>query len=561
MKLKRIFCFILAASLVISVFAGCSRNKKLIDFIYPFSAEVNSFDPQLASTSDEFLIIENTFEGLVRVDDDGTVKPGCAESWNVSSDGLTYSFTLKKGLKWNINTDKYEEGENKGKFKDRRLEMLGYEFNPEITAYDFVFALRRAVLPETDSPMFASVSGIKNAVKIHSGKANAETLGVKADNAYSLTITLTSPDEAFFETLSSAVAMPCNSEFFNATKGRYGLETKYTLFNGQFYLNQILEASYLLKKNDYYCGPSPAASDELTLKIADGSQDTVSLLQKGYYDAAFISGSESEKLAKTDGINYIPYNDTTWAFLFNTNNSVFQSRTMRKAFCLGLSEFTKSEKGYLNNAETLIPPSCRINGKSSAELTGRTVPKENRRKSIEIWKNGLKVINETEIVVTVITPEEMHGETLQLLQGVQGGICSVVKNADGEPMTFTVKVEPLEMSELEKRVAARDYDIAFYPFKSNTVSPEAFLEGFVKNTRTGFDTSELEAALANAEKSESTANEIKYVLQAEKSIIETYSIFPTVYETSYYASAKGVSGIQFHAGSGRVNFVNATRKE
>ena len=155
----------------------------------------------------------------------------------------------------------------------------------------------------------------------------------------------------------------------------------------------------------------------------------------------------------------------------------------------------------------------------------------------------------------------MQNETLALLQGVQSGICTIVKDGNGDSVTFTIKVEPLEKEELESRVASRDYDIAFYPFKSNSTSPEAFLESFVKSTKTGFDTEELENAIKLAEKSDNGNDEARYLRQAEKAVIETYSIFPVIYETSYYASAKGVSGIQFHAGSGRVSFVNATREE
>lgn len=133
-------------------------------------------------------------------------------------------------MKWNIDT----ETDDKGEFKDSRLKMLGRVFDPEITANDFVFALRRAAQPETECPLFSSIACIKNAVSVHNGKMSSDKLGVKAVNNYQLEITLASADDSFMQTLTTAVAMPCNEEFFNATKGRYGLSTEYTLFNGQF---------------------------------------------------------------------------------------------------------------------------------------------------------------------------------------------------------------------------------------------------------------------------------------------------------------------------------------
>ena len=275
MKIKQVrnfMCLILCGCLVASLFAGCSSNDKAIDFIYPFSADVRSYDPQVASTTDEFLIIENTFEGLIRIDDDGTVKSGMAESWNISDDGLTYTLKIKKGMKWTIDTELNSEGERK---EDSRLEYMGYDFNPDITANDFVFALRRAASPETDCPLFSSISCIKSAPEVHSGAVKSSKLGVKATDDYTLEISLSNANDGFLTTLTTAVAMPCNEEFFKATKGRYGLSEEYTLFNGQFYVSQILETSYLLKNNKLYTGEYPAYASELTLKITNETNNEI----------------------------------------------------------------------------------------------------------------------------------------------------------------------------------------------------------------------------------------------------------------------------------------------
>lgn len=562
---KKLISFLLCVCLLAALLCGCSGKERLIDFIYPFSADINSYDPQIAATSDEFLIIENTFEGLVRVDDDGTVKEGCAESWDISEDGLTYVFHLKKGLKWNINTERYTEGENKGKFKDKRLQLLGKEFNPDITANDFVFALRRAVLPETQAPMFSLISGISNAAAINSGNAGADTLGAVAVDDYTLRITLASPDDSFLSTLSCSIAMPCNEEFFNATKGRYGLDTKYTLFNGQFYVSQILQTSYLLKQNTYYTGPYPATAGELTLKILSeedtGKKSVVSRLQSGYYDAAFITGSESEQLKETQGITYTPYQDTTWAFLLNTSNEIFQSATMREAFCRGFSRLEAPDKEYLTDSKSIVPFSCTAGGRNAAEVLGSATPPQDIAQSISLWKEGLTIIDSTDITVTVLTCEAMQNEVRAMLQGIQEGIGAVVKNNDGDQISFTVKVEALSLDELKTAVNKREYDIALYPYKSASVSATAFLTSVAASNKTGFDATAFEQAVSKAQNAANSEEEQQYLQQAEQALIASYSVYPMLCETSYYAAAKGVHGIQFHTGSGRVSFVNATRDE
>lgn len=557
-RLKSIICVLLSIVIVATLFAGCGDDKDNINFIYPFSANVKSYDPQVAGTSDEFLIIENTFEGLIRINDDGTVVKGCADSWDISADGLTYTFKLKQGLKWDINVDKNDKGE----FKDNRLNMLGKEFNPDITAHDFVFALQRAVMKETDCPLFPSISAIKNATKIHSGKQSASTLGVTAKDDYTLVITLERRDDSFMQTLSTAVAMPCNEEFFNATKGRYGLSTKYTLFNGQFYLDQILESSYLLKRNQYYTGEFPAIARELTFKIpGEGETDSDKLkkLESGYYDAAFIRGDESESLKKKDDIVYQPYNDTTWAFVLNTNNELMQSKAMRKAFCLGFTHLDKTDKEHLSPATTLTPSSCLFGANNATKAIGTTALAQNIDESVDSWKKAITVLDMPSIEITIITADYMENYTKKMLQGVQGGLGTSLKTNDGETIALSIKVEAMPLDELKSRVKQGDYSIALYPFSTNSSSATSFLSNVANDNVTGFDTTNMLSAIEDASKSDNLNEIAKNAKMAERSAIMSYSICPMLYETSYYVAAQGVKNIQFHAGTGRVSFVNATR--
>ncbi len=563
---KKAISVLICVSLIVTLFSACKSGTKKLDFIYPFSADIKSYDPQVASTADEYLIIENTFEGLIRINDDGTIKNGCAESYEISKDGLNYTFKIKQGLKWDIKTDKYKEGEKKGEYKDRRLRLLGYEFNPDITAKDFVFALQRAVSPDTNSPMFSSVASIKNAVEIHSGKLAPSALGVKAADDYTLVINLSSPDSSFLQTLTTAIAMPCNREFFNACKGRYGIGEEYTLFNGQFYVNQILKESYLLKKNDEYKGEFPAKADELTLKILtdedkkDLKKNVTSRLDSGYYDAAFITGGESEKLKDSKGINYVPYEDTSWVLMLNTNNEVFQSKKMRKAFCLGLSRPETAEKEYLSDSLSIIPEACTLDSISVKKSLGNTAPAPDSAESIRLWKEGLKIIDMTEISITVLTTPEMENVLKAYLQGIQSGISGINKTENGDVINYSIKVETHDIETLTSLLKSREYDAAFFPYKSVSTSAVSFLKTFSEYNRTGFDSAKFDAALENAVKAKNSAEALKYIKKAENELINTYSVFPLVAEKSYYASAKGVSGVQFHAGSGRVSFVNATRK-
>jgi ABC-type oligopeptide transport system substrate-binding subunit len=114
--------------------------------------------------------------------------------------------------------------------------------------------------------------------------------------------------------------------------------------------------------------------------------------------------------------------------------------------------------------------------------------------------------------------------------------------------------------ELESAVKSGNYDIAFYPFKASTQSAVSFLNDIIDDNPTEFSTQNALSAIKSAQQASDLKSTAKELRSAERAILLTYSICPMLYETSYYACAKGITGIQFHAGTGRVNFVNATKE-
>lgn len=550
-RIKKILSILLCALLLAGIFAGCSSHDNKIDFIYPFDADIVSFDPQVASTSDEFLIIENCFEGLVRVMDDGTVQDGVAESWDISSDGLTYTFRLYQGIKWKTLS---KDENNPTKAQD----LMGLDFNPDITANDFVFALRRAVDPITNCPLFSSVAGIVNASAIHSGKMDTSKLGVRAIDDYMLEIKLESPDSNFLSTLSTAVAMPCNQDYFYATKGRYGLGLDYTIFNGQFYVSSILESSYILKNNADYTGPHQSAVSDITLRINDEETDVVKNLKSGYFDSAYITGSQYEQLEK-EKLTVLPYSNKMWAFVLNKNKQIFSNKDLRQAVCLSISNEEETGHTYLTKATTFTPPSCVIADKNANEAIGATVPVQNEQQAIEAWKKGLTDTCFTSADITVLVPEGFEDIAKNLVQGIQGSIGTITNYGDEQKIAFSLKINTLNQKEYEEALNKGEYDIALCQFAAINHNCVSFLSDVIKSNYSG-EIPEAETALEQAQNS-NAADMAAACKKCEETLMDDYSVMPLFYESSYYAQAKGVSGVQFHAGSGRVCFVNATRED
>ena len=96
----------------------------------------------------------------------------------------------------------------------------------------------RAVMPQTKAPFVSRLFAIKGAKEINNGKAALNTLGVKAIDQYTLSITLAYDDSHFENTLTTSVSMPCNREFFEDAAGKYGLFAENILSNGSYKLTR-----------------------------------------------------------------------------------------------------------------------------------------------------------------------------------------------------------------------------------------------------------------------------------------------------------------------------------
>ncbi len=281
MKLKsKIISLLLAAVFLFSATACSDTMDAYIYFELPFLP--STLDPQTASTDSELLIIRNIHEGLLRKNSKGEIVGGIAEDF--VKNGLTYTFSLRSNAKWS-NGDK-------------------------ITANDFVFALRRAVSPETKAPFVSRLYSIKGAQEINNGKASVETLGVKAKNKKTLSITLTKEDPLFLETLTTSIAMPCNEKFFYKTAGKYGLFADSIISSGSYRLTRWRKETFGIRlyKNEDYKGFAKAQNSAVFI-TCNSDETALQKLQKNSIDMAFIDSAltlEAEKsLLKTESFQNI----------------------------------------------------------------------------------------------------------------------------------------------------------------------------------------------------------------------------------------------------------------
>ncbi|MBQ4604384.1 MAG: ABC transporter substrate-binding protein, partial [Clostridia bacterium] len=92
--MRRFLSLALAIIMIFSL-ASCSDDGTGGSISYALDASPSTLDPQYAGDTSAQIVINNVFEGLVRVSENGEIIPGIAESWEISPDALTYTFRLK----------------------------------------------------------------------------------------------------------------------------------------------------------------------------------------------------------------------------------------------------------------------------------------------------------------------------------------------------------------------------------------------------------------------------------------------------------------------------------
>lgn len=357
---KRIISLVLCLTCLVLCLSSCGKGNSMI--LLPAYGCPKSCDPQIYNGNESVNITTNTFEGLVRMDEKGNILPGVADSWDISNDGLTYTFHLKNNSKWHLT--------NGGK---KMLEKAGIKnFSDNVTADDFVFAMRRAIDPATGAPHGNLLRNVKNGINIQEGYVPPENLGVTAEDNNTLTIQLDKPDINFLNTLAMPLCVPCNKTFFEATKGRYGLSSDFLICNGPYYLSNLNtdSGSITLKKNEDYTGIYKPLTD--TLRFAQTSadypskneeekkdEDDTSLnlykslaLKDGGLDAGLITSLKNDELPKH--LTSVPCENGVKAICFNQNSEFSKNRNLRMALAYA-TDLTKAIGSKQKKATGILP--------------------------------------------------------------------------------------------------------------------------------------------------------------------------------------------------------------
>ncbi|WP_288222296.1 peptide ABC transporter substrate-binding protein, partial [uncultured Clostridium sp.] len=281
-KLRKICAVALTLALGMSVFAGCGNGnsgdgrRKLI---YNLGEDPDTIDPTLNTSSGAGSIIDNAFEGLMRLDENEKAKPGVAEKYEVSDDQLVYTFHLRKDAKWS-------DGQ-------------------PVTAKDFEYSWVRALTKDTAAEYSYQLYYIKNAEKFYNGQATREELGIEVVDDYTLKVTLEAPTAYFLELTAFTTYMPLREDIVSANPEGWATEPETYVSNGPFKLVQWdMKDQLVFERNEEYWNVKEIKLPGVVYKLVTDQNTAYASLKSGEFDMvdtvppAEIAGGQEEGLVK-----------------------------------------------------------------------------------------------------------------------------------------------------------------------------------------------------------------------------------------------------------------------
>ena len=279
----------------------------------------DALNTSLAADSEAII---NTYDGLMEYDNEGELQPALAESYEVSDDGLTYTFHIRQGVSW--------------------VDSQGREV-ADVTADDFVAGMQHMM--DCQAGLEYLVQGvIVGADAYISGEtSDFSEVGVKAVDDYTLEYTLEQPTSYFMTMLGYGVFAPMSRSYYESQGGKFGVEfdssaSDYTYgkdpnsiaYCGPYLVTSSTEKnSIVFELNESYWNAANVANKKITWVYNDGSDAT-----KAYNDAVAgtVDGSglttSALELAKKDGnfdeYAYVSATDaTSFSAFVNLNRNAF----------------------------------------------------------------------------------------------------------------------------------------------------------------------------------------------------------------------------------------------
>lgn len=511
-----------------------------LDLAVQIGPDPETVDPALNTAIDASNVILHAFETLLTFDENNDIVPGQAESFDVSDDGLTYTFHLRDGLKWSDGSD--------------------------FTAEDFVYSWKRLADPMTAAPYAADMlSMVKGYDEAAAGDIDA--LGVSAPDAKTLVVELSSPCVYFDKIITHASMAPVKKDVVDANGDQWALAPETYISNGPLKMIEWVPGSHMtFAKNENYWNADKVTLNSLKFVLMEDSNAAYSAYQTGEVQMIKdIPTEEIPSLQDSPDYHLDPRLATSYT-IFNTQKAPFDDAKVRMALSLAV------DREYVANTLMIgtVAPATNFVGPGISDAEAGSSFEEVTRKN-----NGGDFFNVNNYEADLEKAKELlaeagypNGEGFPIIEymtndaGYNKPVAEYLQSA-WKDLGITMDIKIVEWSTFTPTRRAGDFEICRggwvydYDDPSNMLNLLASTSG---NNDGKYSNPEVDKLLEEARSTADKAEHYEKLHAAENLIMEDAAVSPLVYSSDFYLQNPKLKGT-WHSPYGYWYFMYATMEE
>ena len=513
--------------------SGGSASGDASTVTVAIDADLNTMDYEIATDGNSFIMQSLVMSGLTELAADGSPLPELAESWDVSDDGLVYTFHLADA--------KWSNGD-------------------PVTASDFVYAWQRLDNPDTASEyaFILDTVHIANAAAVNAGEADPSELGVKAVDDKTLEVTLTLPCDFFLSLLAFPSFFPLNQKFYEEQGDQFALSPDNLLYCGPYTMTGYQQGSeYTFEKNPDYFKADQMTDyvDKIVFRYLQDTQSAMLDYQSGNLDVVKLQGDQVDQYSGTEGFTnrmtgYLWYLSIAFNTSVHPENSQFANVNLRKAMSLAIDRDTIAAnvlKDGSIGADGLIPKDL-ATGPSGEDFRAENgkLTEYNLDQAKEYYAKALEELG------TDTVSFELLYEDSEASKAVAEYIQSNLK-AIGMDVTLNSKPKKTRLQLMNDK----DYNVALTRWGPDYADPETYFDLFTTdntaNNSGSYSNADYDAlvkAAGSGEDATDSAKRWQDYLDAEKIIVQDDpGVIPVYQNGGAMMINPKVTGIEFHSAS------------
>ena len=526
---KRIVAVMMTVAMAASLLAGCGVPKSNDDkggsnkesaekvFRYSTNTEATTLDPTKANCVPDNEIQHAVTEGLVR-NTGGEITAGVAEDWEVSEDGLVYTFTLNPDAKWS-------DGE-------------------QIKAQDFVYAWQRLMDPATAAPYAFIGEYIKNGAEVEKGEVAPTELGVVAKDDTTLEVTLVHPTSYFLSLVgSSAQFAPLRQDVVEKYGKDFAADAEKNVYSGPYKLTTAENHKSNIEPNEEYWDKENIHLDRVELSYVQNTDTSLAMYESGDLDYTKVP---SAAVPKYEGKDNVYRDGSVDYYYFNCDG---ESAAMKnKNFRLALNyAFNRNANNKLVNNDVHAPSNAIVfSGLKGVEKTYgeesnlQSYPLDgDTAKAKEYLDAALKELglaSPSDITIAITTTDNDSSKK-------QAEACQEMWKKE---LGINVEINQITYAEVLKRHNTGEFDIIWGGWVSDYDDPYSYLELYKSDcvyNYSRYKNDEVDKLLNATQTETDAAKRMDMLHQAEQIVIDDAALLPQGERNVHYLVDEDVKGL------------------